>query len=476
MSEYRYILEKYIGPDSRYKCPSCNGNEKTASRIRTFSRYIDSETGEYLADHVGRCARENNCGYHYTPKQYFQDNGDKTGGFRHQYAHPRARAYCSVNPPQMPVSLIPVEVFKASLKSYEGNNFVKFLIDLFGAEITGGLVSRYFIGSSKHWPGSTVFWQIDIQGKIRAGKIMLYSPSTGKRVKEPHNCITWVHSVLKLPSFELKQCLYGEHLIKTDPGKTIALVESEKTAIIASVYLPRFIWLATGSLNTLNADKCQVLKGRTVILYPDLKGFDKWKAKAEEIERLIAGIRFVISDLLETKASPEDKAKGLDLADYLIRFDYRKFTKSENSIKPNIQELSKVMVSDLIKHDISEKEMLINAKVDEIFYFSKPEPQKPENWDQEIEPEEDKPEFRLQYARAKDRELWDITDLESYFKTATLPTDPVKLDKCTTILNVQKMVDSHFETVKAQNGNPRYLPYLLRLELLKQILLTLKVN
>ena len=42
---------------------------------------------------------------------------------------------------------------------------------------------------------------------------MLYDPTTGKRVKEPFNHISWVHKVIKQPEFELKQCLFGEHLL-----------------------------------------------------------------------------------------------------------------------------------------------------------------------------------------------------------------------------------------------------------------------
>jgi hypothetical protein len=126
-----------------------------------------------------------------------------------------------------------------------------------------------------------------------------------------------VHSVLKLPEFELQQCLFGEHLLRAEPQKPVAIVESEKTAIISSVYLPDFIWLAVGSLNNLTAERCKQLAGRKVILYPDLKALDKWKAKAAELSKIT---KFVVSDLLERKATEADKQKGFDLADYLIRF------------------------------------------------------------------------------------------------------------------------------------------------------------
>src|SRR5262245_26726153 len=65
--EVAYKLEKYSGPKSRYTCPNC-------SKPRQFTRYINSETGEYLADHVGICNRVNKCGYHFPPSQYFEEN------------------------------------------------------------------------------------------------------------------------------------------------------------------------------------------------------------------------------------------------------------------------------------------------------------------------------------------------------------------------------------------------------------------
>jgi hypothetical protein len=230
-----------------------------------------------------------------------------------------------VTPEQKPVSFIPGEVFNASLEAQETNHFVQFLTNLFGIDVARQVVKNYCIGTSKHWNGSTVFWQIDTQGKIRTGKIMLYSPTTGKRVKEPYYHIYWAHKALKQPEFELKQCLFGEHLL-IDTTKPVAIVESEKTAVIASVYLPQFIWVAVGSLTNLNADKCAILKGRNIILYPDLNGFEKWNSKAKELSHLAI---FEISDYLETIATEAERKQSLDLADYLIRFDYKAFVKTE---------------------------------------------------------------------------------------------------------------------------------------------------
>ena len=412
MTEYKYILEPYKGMNTRYRCPTCQQRDKT------FSLYIDTETGEHIHPTVGRCNRESNCGQHYTPKQYFQDNNIS-------FDTPQPKAYKPrpVTPQQKPVSFIPVEVFKASLKAHETNHFVQFLINLFGVEVASQLVNRYFIATSKHWNGATVFWQIDTQGKVRTGKIMLYSPTTGKRVKNLELPVYWVHKALKQPEFELRQCLFGEHLL-IDKIKPVAIVESEKTAVIASVYLPHFIWVAVGSLTNLNAEKCSILKGRTVILFPDLNGFDKWSSKAKELSHLAI---FSVSDLLERKATETEKKQGFDLADYLIKYDYKAFALPEpeaTETPPTVQPLVEVKP------------------------FEQPEQPKPESWEQ------------------------DINELENYFAGIQLPTQPVKLNRCSTIIDCSLFIESHFATVKANKGKRTLLPYLNRLQELKQVLTT----
>jgi hypothetical protein len=51
MPTYKYTLEPYKTQKSRYTCPECDEPKK-------FTRYIDTETNEHLADHVGKCDRE----------------------------------------------------------------------------------------------------------------------------------------------------------------------------------------------------------------------------------------------------------------------------------------------------------------------------------------------------------------------------------------------------------------------------------
>lgn len=190
---------------------------------------------------------------------------------------------------------------------YNNGSEEQFWLSVFSAKTT-----------SKHWTGGTVFWQVDNQGKVRTGKVMLYYPETGKRVKEPYNHISWVHSLIPHKDFNLCQCFFGEHLINKDKTRPIALVESEKTALIASYYLPQFLWIASGGKNgCFNTKSLSVLKNRDVVLFPDLGATTVWQDKLPMMQ--VLGIRATLFDFLEHQACEEDKAKGLDIADYLLK-------------------------------------------------------------------------------------------------------------------------------------------------------------
>ena len=90
---------------------------------------------------------------------------------------------------------------------------------------------------------------------------MEYDPETGKRL----GLIDWVHSYNE--KYILKQCFFGEHLIGS--GKPIAIVESEKACLIMNKCVPDYEWIATGGSNGLTYEKCKVLIGLDVTLFPD---------------------------------------------------------------------------------------------------------------------------------------------------------------------------------------------------------------
>ena len=79
------------------------------------------------------------------------------------------------------------------MQHYEKNCLYQFLKTNLGRSAASELMQRYNVGSSEHWAGVTVFCQVDIWGQIHTGKVMLYNPENGRRIKEPHSHITWAH-------------------------------------------------------------------------------------------------------------------------------------------------------------------------------------------------------------------------------------------------------------------------------------------
>lgn len=293
---YQFELEK---GSTKHICPACRG--------KTFVRYIDGETGLYIADEVGRCDREVKCGYHQTPKEYFQISGGNP--FHKQSTCNDRKAKGAIRAIEKPV-FVPDEVFRESLQRYERNTFFRFLVGLFGIDEAMELCSWYCVGTSRYRSGACVFWYLDDSGRVTRGKVMQYD-ETGHRVK---GCTNSAHSLMKLgKSPELH--LYGLHLLKLDTSLPIAIVESEKSAILAAGYFKGFIWMATGSLSTLTAERLKPLQGREIILFPDGGAFEKWREKAESLSR-----RYNIrcSDALERSLTDEQREAGYDIGDFVV--------------------------------------------------------------------------------------------------------------------------------------------------------------
>jgi len=325
MQAHRYILEKYTGVQSRHTCPNCG-------KRREFTRYIDTETGGQLADHAGMCNRVNTCGYHYTPKQFLGEQLAGAGGSSQlQKTGKRSSGRLAGAVRRSNVYILDSKHLARSMKEegYSENKFVAFLYLLFDADTVQQLIKRYYIGNSCHWPGATVFWQLDTGMQPRTGKIMLYDAATGKRVKTPFNYVTWMHSTLDIPGFELRQCLFGAHLLK-DNKKPVAIVESEKTAVIASHYLPGYTWLACGGVHGITAEKFEVLRGRDIILYPDAGMYEAWEHRAKKV---LCGFKVELSCFLTDNLSAGEQQQGMDIADYFIKYSKERVQDDETLIQ-----------------------------------------------------------------------------------------------------------------------------------------------
>lgn len=306
-----YSLEKYKGLSSRHTCPNCG-------KSKVFVRYVD-ELGRYLSPLVGRCNRESKCGYHFKPKQFLKKNPTAIGEKNASTNPVRGK----LRPVAVMHDCIEKHYLIDSLRNYERNAFVQFLHTLFPNNHCDvwRAVNDYLIGTTEN--GKTIFWQVDAKREIRTGKIIEYDSVTGKRVK--HASPNWVHAVLKKSGrlksdFELKQCFFGEHLLRLSPFRPIAIVEAEKSAIIASICkstFPDFVWLACGGKSNLNTARLARLgSSRQIILYPDADGYTRWEKIASDARS--TGLSVKVSTLIKKLATDAEKDNGNDIADYLI--------------------------------------------------------------------------------------------------------------------------------------------------------------
>jgi hypothetical protein len=361
MEVFRYSLDK---SSRKFVCPNCSK--------KTFVLYAVTETGNYLTADFGKCDREQNCNYHKAPpkgkraylveflglnsisdkawkltdvngvisiipKSQILEQSNKDCWITEWYLRTSTIQYLIneskyfntdevsfVNEiksiPQLPKvepSFHSLELLdKMYSENLQNDNLTEFLKSKFSSDEVFNAMQNYFITSTNHfWNGATVFWQINKKEQIQGAKLMLYDKYTGKRIKEPYNHINWLHNATKEPNFNLNQCLFGLHRINEDYQKTIAIVESEKTAIVMSIFLPEYIWLATGSKSNFKFELLSPLKKRNVIAFPDKGEYNNWLNKATYFMSL--GLNISISNLIEQT----DFENGFDLADYYLNLN-----------------------------------------------------------------------------------------------------------------------------------------------------------
>lgn len=309
----------------------------------TFVKYVDNYSGKLLPGNYGKCDRENKCNYLLKPLK---------GDFQRKY---QSISKSRIKDPEKtePDTYLPHQVLRQTQKNHQRhrNSFIQNLrynvsypLDTNDIAETMGM---YHLGSledrNKMW---ATFPFINIEGNIAAIQVKLFS-------KLNHTLQTsFIHSILTqqyqqnnqilppwLSTYNKNQkkvrCLFGEHLLKSYPENPIGLVEAPKTAIIATLYfgLPHsrddLVWLAVYNKGSFTLNKLKALKDRKVIVFPDLspdgQTFKVWKQKSELIARSVPGLDFRFSNFLENISLPSEKEQGLDIADFLIKMDWREF-------------------------------------------------------------------------------------------------------------------------------------------------------
>jgi hypothetical protein len=285
MIQFKYTLDK---SSKKFVCPRCNK--------KSFVKYIETETNNYLSDEFGRCDHESSCQYFLTPEK-------------------EQATFKVIDIPKPETSYHSLDLVEKAFLIEKENNFVLFLKTLFNEAEVKTAVYKYLISTSTYWNGATIFWQIDNLERVHHGKIMLFNPDTGKRTKDKDGkgYINSVRSVLRLQNFNLEQCLFGLHLISETNQKTIALVEAEKTAVIMSIFKPEYVWLSTGSKSGLKYEYLKAIKNYNIVAFPDKSEFNDWNNKAIELNGF--GFKISVSDWLENT----NHLDGTDLADVYIQ-------------------------------------------------------------------------------------------------------------------------------------------------------------
>jgi hypothetical protein len=277
MKTYKWQLRKC---SKKEICPNCGQ--------KRFVPYVLASDGVTPAGaEYGRCDREQSCGYQRYP------DGEKM------------------------VVAVPQQVQPKEMLRYVGkmNDTPPIQFHLWMSEVltfTDALVTI----NDYHIDGiddKVIWWQIDRDGVVRTGKVMKYL-ANGHRDKSDTFPVTWAHKHRRLKDQfkgeELKQCLFGEHLLTKYPDKPVALVESEKTAVIMNRIYPYHLWLATGGSQGIKSDeRLAPLHGRKVLLIPDNGQYWNWKRTADKYG-------WLISDALE-KDAPFDGADVLDIVELL---------------------------------------------------------------------------------------------------------------------------------------------------------------
>lgn len=259
---------------------------------------------------------------------------DEQSDFSHHTIHaPRMPA------PQLPIITWLPELVTAGRKRNGDNVLLKYLLSLpLSPEHRAALeraIHNYCVGTDRQ--GRTIWWYLNPIGYITTGKVMTYK-ADGHRDKDVDS--TWTHYLMQKwkvrngvewedpkgtwdnHTHRVEIGIFGLHFVDIFPKAVIRIVESEKTAVFCSAFTPadKVVWMAVGGESRLTGKVLQPLldRKRTIELYPDYDGIEKWTSKIAQDKILSEYPRISVSPQVKQLWRQEDGPKA-DIADIMMR-------------------------------------------------------------------------------------------------------------------------------------------------------------
>lgn len=306
-----YTLPKHY---RKTACPNPNCHDR-----HCYKPYVHKLTGEVLHPDVGRCDHEQSCQYHYSPKMFLRDHPElrySAEAYRLSSVPSKAAHYGLNAPPEPQSEFYPMQWVEQAQKRH--STFRWWFESLpYEAEVKQQVLRDYLVGGTQwdayvdhvNYGPAVVFWMIDEQLRPHDAKLMAYK-ADGHRVQGWGDSIRAICERKHIgPQLEqTDKCFFGLHLLPRYPDRPVALVESEKTALMCACHYPQYLWMATSGCGGLNAQKLRPLMQSHLVIFPDSGEYNKWL----NIMKATHHPRYTISDMLE------QYPPNTDLADVLL--------------------------------------------------------------------------------------------------------------------------------------------------------------
>jgi hypothetical protein len=324
--QFKYGLD----PSSKkYPCPQCGHKS-------CFVVYLDNESKQPVdVNQFGRCDRENNCCYHLAP----WTDPELAEKARKEFVPTPDPEERQIYPSDETVHRI-TQRTKTCVSPF--HRFCNKLT------ISNDHLMRFGVYSDDE---KTVFVFRNTEERVVNMKWFKYKDD-GHRdhdfksfsLKNPPPP-PQVDGTSKIFVEKHKLCLFGEHLLDKSKARKVIVVESEKTAAMASFFYKDFDWVSCASNNGLTDEKIRVLHNRTVIWLCDADAAGRNNKSIERASQYIS--EFYLVDLFP------DRSDGYDIADAICD-GIRPDIKTDRRYVDLLAEPPKIENDDAYNYDLPE--------------------------------------------------------------------------------------------------------------------------